>query len=98
VARVTNLNRLIDELKRNNIWTIGVEADAKKDYTSWDWTQPSALIFGGEGKGLHRLVRENCDEVVRIPLRGHISSLNVSVAVGILLYEALRQRVITKAP
>ncbi len=92
VARVTNLVRLIDELKQHNIWTIGASADAKMNYTEWDWTAPCALVLGGEGAGLHRLVRERCDALVRIPLRGHISSLNVSVAAGIMLYEALRQR------
>jgi 23S rRNA (guanosine2251-2'-O)-methyltransferase len=92
VARVTNLVRLIEELKKRNIWTIGTSADAGMDYTAWDWTQASALVLGGEGAGLHRLVRERCDSLVRIPLHGHISSLNVSVAAGIVLYEALRQR------
>ncbi len=92
VARVTNLVRLIDDLKQHNIWTIGASADAPMDYTEWDWTSPCALVLGGEGAGLHRLVREHCDALVRIPLRGHIASLNVSVAAGIVLYEALRQR------
>ncbi len=92
VARVTNLVRLIDELKQRNIWTIGASADAGMNYTEWDWTSPCALVLGGEGAGLHRLVREHCDALVRIPLRGHIASLNVSVAAGIVLYEALRQR------
>ena len=97
VARVTNVVRLIEELKERNIWTIGTSADAEMDYTAWDWTQASALVLGGEGTGLHRLVRERCDSLVRIPLRGHISSLNVSVAAGIVLYEALRQRTTVKA-
>jgi len=92
VARVTNLVRLIDDLKQHNIWTIGASADAEMNYTDWDWTSPCALVLGGEGAGLHRLVREHCDALVSIPLRGHISSLNVSVAAGIVLYEALRQR------
>ncbi len=92
VARVSNLSRLIEQLKERNIWTIGTSADATVDYTAWDFTQPTALILGGEGAGLHRLVRERCDQLVRIPLRGRIESLNVSVAAGIVLYEALRQR------
>ncbi|MGB9180706.1 MAG: 23S rRNA (guanosine(2251)-2'-O)-methyltransferase RlmB [Pyrinomonadaceae bacterium] len=92
VARVVNLVRLIEELKERNIWTIGTSAEAQTDYTAWDWTQPCAMVLGGEGTGLHRLVRERCDALVRIPLRGQISSLNVSVAAGIVLYEALRQR------
>lgn len=92
VARVQNLVRLLDELKERNIWTVGTSADAATNYTDWDWTVPCALVFGGEGAGLHRLVREHCDALVRIPVRGHITSLNVSVAAGVVLYEALRQR------
>lgn len=92
VARVTNLVKLIEQLKQRNIWVIGAAADGASDYTEWDWTVPSALFLGGEGTGLHRLVRERCDALVRIPLRGRIESLNVSVAAGIILYEALRQR------
>jgi 23S rRNA (guanosine2251-2'-O)-methyltransferase len=92
VARVTNLVQLIEQLKRNNIWVIGAAADGASDYTEWDWTVPSALFLGGEGSGLHRLVRERCDALVRIPLRGRIESLNVSVAAGVILFEALRQR------
>ncbi|HEX9422086.1 MAG TPA: 23S rRNA (guanosine(2251)-2'-O)-methyltransferase RlmB [Pyrinomonadaceae bacterium] len=92
IARVTNLVQLIEQLKERNIWVIGAAADGASDYTEWDWRVPSALFLGGEGTGLHRLVRERCDALVRIPLRGHIESLNVSVAAGIILYEALRQR------
>jgi 23S rRNA (guanosine2251-2'-O)-methyltransferase len=92
VAKVQNLNRLIDELKRRNIWVVGTSGDALKDYTAWDWRQPSALVLGGEGSGLHRLVAENCDILVRIPMRGQIGSLNVSVAAGVILFEAQRQR------
>ena len=92
VARVTNLVQLIEQLKERNIWVIGAASDGASDYTDWDWTVPSALFVGGEGSGLHRLVRERCDALVRIPLQGRIESLNVSVAAGIILYEALRQR------
>jgi 23S rRNA (guanosine2251-2'-O)-methyltransferase len=92
VARVTNLVQLIEQLKQRNIWVIGAAADGASDYTEWDWTVPSALFLGGEGTGLHRLVRERCDTLVRIPMRGRIESLNVSVAAGVILYEALRQR------
>ncbi len=92
VAQVTNINRLIEDLKSRNIWVIGTSADAKMDYTEWDWTSASALVMGGEGKGLHRLVAENCDVLVKIPLLGKIESLNVSVAAGVVLYEAVRQR------
>lgn len=92
VARVTNIVRLLDQLKELNIWTVGTGADARTDYTEWDWKQPSALILGNEGSGLHRLVRERCDTLVSIPVTGRIDSLNVSVAAGVILYEALRQR------
>lgn len=92
VARVTNLVKLIEQLKQRNIWVIGAAEDGTSDYTTWDWTAPSALFLGSEGTGLHRLVRERCDALVRIPVRGRIESLNVSVAAGIILYEALRQR------
>jgi 23S rRNA (guanosine2251-2'-O)-methyltransferase len=94
VARAVNLARLIEQLKQRNIWTVGTSADAPLSYTGWDWTQPSALFLGGEGTGLHRLVRERCDTLVSIPVRGSIESLNVSVAGGIVLYEAIRQRTI----
>jgi 23S rRNA (guanosine2251-2'-O)-methyltransferase len=97
VARAANVARLVAELKERNIWTVGTAADAPLQYTDWDWTRPSALLLGGEGAGLRRLVRERCDTLVRIPLHGHISSLNVSVAAGIVLYEALRQRAQTQA-
>lgn len=96
VARVTNLVRLIEQLKERNIWVVGSAGDAKQRYTEWDWQQPSAIVLGNEGQGLHRLVRETCDTLVRIPVAGHLDSLNVSVAAGVLLYEARRQR--TQSP
>jgi 23S rRNA (guanosine2251-2'-O)-methyltransferase len=92
VARVTNLVRLIEQLKERNIWVVGATGDAKQLHTEWDWNQPSAIVLGNEGQGLHRLVRETCDTLVRIPLVGHLQSLNVSVAAGVLMYEAHRQR------
>ena len=91
-ARVTNLSVLIRQLKERNVWVVGTAADADMSYSDWDWTRPSAIVLGAEGAGLHRLVRENCDALVRIPVQGKIESLNVSVAAGIVLYEALRQR------
>lgn len=97
VARAANFARLLEELKGRGVWTIGTAADAEVAYTDWDWTQPCALVLGGEGEGLRRLVRERCDVLVRIPLRGHIPSLNVSVAAAVLLYEALRQRTAGRA-
>ncbi len=92
IAKVGNLNHLIDELKSNNIWVIGASGDAKMNYSDWDWTQKTALVLGGEGKGLHRLTAEKCDALVKIPMHGRIASLNVSVAAGVILFEALRQR------
>jgi 23S rRNA (guanosine2251-2'-O)-methyltransferase len=92
VAKVPNLNRLIEELKSRNIWVVGTSGDATTDYTEWDWRQSSALIMGSEGSGLHRLVAENCDVLVKIPMYGKIESLNVSVAAGVVLFEARRQR------
>jgi 23S rRNA (guanosine2251-2'-O)-methyltransferase len=92
IAKVANLNRLIEELKENNIWVVGTSAEAEMSYTDWDWTQKTALVLGGEGKGLHRLVAENCDALVKIPMQGKIDSLNVSVASGVILFEANRQR------
>ncbi len=92
VAKAVNLNRLIEDLKKRNIWVVGTAADAETDYVDWDWTRPSALVLGGEGGGLHRLVAENCDVLVKIPMYGKIDSLNVSVAAGVILFEARRQR------
>jgi len=92
VARVTNLARLIEQFKGRNIWVVGAAAEATMTYKDWDWTLPAAVFLGSEGSGLHRLVREHCDQLVRIPVVGHVESLNVSVAAGVLLYEALRQR------
>lgn len=92
VARVTNLVRLIEQLKERNIWVVGAAAEATQLYTDWDWRMPSAIFLGSEGQGLHRLVREHCDTLVRIPVSGKLESLNVSVAAGVLLYEARRQR------
>src|SRR5205807_10045083 len=96
IARVTNLSLLIRQLKERNLWIVGTSADAAIDYADWDWTRPSAVVLGAEGSGLHRLVREHCDALVKIPVRGKIQSLNVSVAAGIILYEVLRQRVAAK--
>jgi 23S rRNA (guanosine2251-2'-O)-methyltransferase len=92
VAKVTNLNRFIEDLKEKNVWVVGTSGDATMSYTEWDWTTPTALVLGAEGTGLHRLVAENCDALVKIPMYGKIDSLNVSVAAGVILFEARRQR------
>jgi 23S rRNA (guanosine2251-2'-O)-methyltransferase len=95
VAKVPNLNLLIKDLKARNIWVVGTSMDAEMDHTEWDWRRNSALVLGGEGRGLHRLVAENCDILVKIPMYGKIESLNVSVAAGVILFEAQRQRTVT---
>lgn len=92
VAKVTNLNRLIEELKEKGVWVVGTSFENSETYDGWDWNQPTALVMGSEGKGLHRLVAENCDMLLKIPMKGKIDSLNVSVATGVILFEALRQR------
>ena len=92
VAKTSNINRLIEKLKERNIWVVGTSADAGLSYDEWDWSRPTALVLGGEGSGLHRLVAENCDVLVKIPMYGKIESLNVSVAAGVILFEARRQR------
>lgn len=92
VAKVANLNRYIEELKKRDIWVVGTSVATSMTYTEWDWTRPTALVLGSEGSGLHRLVAENCDALVKIPMYGKIDSLNVSVAAGVLLFEARRQR------
>ncbi|HBR56012.1 MAG TPA: 23S rRNA (guanosine(2251)-2'-O)-methyltransferase RlmB [Blastocatellia bacterium] len=92
VAKTANINRFIADLKEKNVWVVGADAAAGIDYTEWDWTRASALVLGGEGNGLHRLVAENCDVLVKIPMYGKINSLNVSVAAGVILFEARRQR------
>lgn len=92
VARVVNLNNAIRTLKENNVWIIGIDQGGKKAFAGVDFKLPTAVVIGGEGKGISRLVKENCDEIVSIPMKGNISSLNASVAAGIVMYEVLRQR------
>ncbi len=92
VANVVNIARAIGELKDAGVWTIGLAADAPEAYDAVDFTQPSAIVVGAEGEGLRRLVRETCDRLVSIPMRGRVSSLNVSVAAAVVLFEAVRQR------
>jgi 23S rRNA (guanosine2251-2'-O)-methyltransferase len=92
VADVVNIARAVEDLKQAGVWTLGLDAAAELAYYEWDLTLPIALILGAEGHGLRRLVRERCDGLVRIPMRGHVGSLNVSAAAAIVLYEAVRQR------
>lgn len=89
---VTNLARTLNELKERSIWVIGTSDDAPRTLYQSDFTRPCALVLGAEGAGLRQLTRKTCDELVGIPMRGAVESLNVSVASGICLYEAIRQR------
>ena len=92
IAEVVNIARALDELKAAGVWTVGLVAEADTPYDAIDFTVPSAIVLGAEGSGLRRLVRERCDFLAGIPMRGRVSSLNVSVAAGVALFEAVRQR------
>jgi len=92
VARVTNIANTLDRLKEDGYWIVGADADAENNYDAIDYTSPTAIIIGAEGKGMRRLVKEKCDFLVKIPLKGKIESLNASVAGAIIMYEAVRQR------
>ena len=89
---VTNLARTLNELKERNIWVVGTSGDAGKSLYQMDLRTPTALVLGAEGPGMRQLTRKTCDELVHLPMRGAVESLNVSVASGVCLYEALRQR------
>ncbi len=92
IARVVNLVRALEELKRQNIWVIGLDERGQSDYDQFDLTGDCVLVLGREGAGLHELVRRTCDHLLRIPMAGGVSSLNVSAAGAVVLYEAFRQR------
>ena len=92
IADVVNIARAVEDLKEAGVWTIGLAGDAPQTYDKMDFTLPTAIVLGAEGTGLRRLVRERCDLLASIPMKGHVDSLNVSVAAGIVLFEALRQR------
>jgi 23S rRNA (guanosine2251-2'-O)-methyltransferase len=92
IATVVNIARAIEELKEAGVWTIGLAGEATDRYTDIDFTVPTALVIGAEGEGLRRLTKERCDRLVSIPMMGGVSSLNVSVAAGVTLFEAVRQR------
>ena len=92
VARVVNLNRTIEALKEVGVLVVGLDADGDIEYTETDYTGSVMIVVGSEGKGLSRLVRENCDQIASIPMAGKLSSLNASVSAGIVLYEVFRQR------
>jgi 23S rRNA (guanosine2251-2'-O)-methyltransferase len=92
IAEVVNLSRALEELKEAGVWAVGLAGDADTPYDAIDFTMPTALVLGAEGTGLRRLIRERCDRLAAIPMAGHVGSLNVSVAAGVALFEAVRQR------
>jgi len=92
VAQVSNLVQTIESLKREGVWVVGVETSGQQLYDEADLSGPIAIVVGGEGTGLGRLVRERCDFLIRLPMRGHVASLNAAVAGSIVLYEVWRQR------
>ncbi|WP_037350534.1 23S rRNA (guanosine(2251)-2'-O)-methyltransferase RlmB [Anaeroarcus burkinensis] len=92
VARVANLAQTLDKLKKAGVWVAGCDMDGTENYFEASLKGPLALVIGGEGRGLGRLVKEHCDFLVRIPMQGHVNSLNASVACSLVLYEAVRQR------
>ncbi len=92
IARVNNINETIRMLKDNGVWIIGTDGNAETLYYEQDFKGPIAIVIGSEGKGMNQLTMKNCDFLVKIPMYGHINSLNASVSGGIVMYEAVRQR------
>lgn len=92
IATVVNVARALEDLKAAGVWTVGLAGDGAEEYAGVDLTVPTAFVIGAEGTGLRRLVRERCDRTVRIPIGGHVGSLNASVAAAVVLFEARRQR------
>lgn len=92
VVRVTNMARTIDELKERGVWIAGTDASGKEDFRASDFTMPLGLVIGSEGKGIGRLIRDKCDFLIRLPMKGHVTSLNASVAAALLMYEVYRKR------
>lgn len=92
IARVTNLVRALEQMKKANIWVVGLDERGTPDYPDYDFSSDTVLVLGREGAGLHDLVKKTCDHLLRIPMAGQVSSLNVSVAGAVVMYEALRQR------
>jgi 23S rRNA (guanosine2251-2'-O)-methyltransferase len=92
IAEVVNIARALEELKDLGLWTVGLAGEADTAYDAVDFSIPTAIVLGAEGPGLRRLVREKCDRMASIPMQGHVGSVNVSVAAGVVLFEAVRQR------
>jgi 23S rRNA (guanosine2251-2'-O)-methyltransferase len=98
IARVTNLTRALEQLKKANTWIVGLDERGTPNYTDFDFATDCCLVLGAEASGLHDLVKKTCDHLLRIPMAGSVSSLNVSVAGAVVMYEALRQRSRAGAP
>jgi 23S rRNA (guanosine2251-2'-O)-methyltransferase len=92
IAQVVNITRALETMKKHNIWIVGLDERGTPDYTDFDFQQDVCLVLGSEGSGLHDLVKRTCDHLLRIPMAGSVSSLNVSVAGAVVMYEAMRQR------
>lgn len=92
IARVTNLVRALEQMKQKHVWVLGLDERGTPDYTEFDFKTDCVLVLGREGAGLHDLVKKTCDHLLRIPMAGQVSSLNVSVAGAVVMYEAMRQR------
>ncbi|MGC2499901.1 MAG: 23S rRNA (guanosine(2251)-2'-O)-methyltransferase RlmB, partial [Acidobacteriaceae bacterium] len=92
LARVVNLVRALETLKEHNLWIVGLDERGDRDYDRFDFTSNTVIVLGREGAGLHDLVRRTCDHLLRIPMAGHVDSLNVSAAGAVVLFEAARQR------
>ncbi|MEK3888978.1 23S rRNA (guanosine(2251)-2'-O)-methyltransferase RlmB [Bacillus sp. FSL K6-3431] len=92
VARVTNIARTIDDIKERGVWVFGTDAKESQDYRTMDSTLPLAIVIGSEGKGIGRLIRDKCDFRIHLPMAGHVTSLNASVAAALLMYEVHRKR------
>ena len=98
IARVTNMVRSLEQLKQKNVWVLGLDERGSPDYVDFDFKTDCVLVLGREGAGLHDLVKKTCDHLLRIPMAGMVSSLNVSVAGAVVMYEAMRQRRAVPAP
>ena len=93
IARVTNISDSIERLKKEGLWVCGTDINTNKYYYNQDLTGPLAIVIGNEGNGISEKVRKNCDFLVKIPMKGKVTSLNASVSTGIIVYEAVKQRI-----
>jgi 23S rRNA (guanosine2251-2'-O)-methyltransferase len=98
IAQVVNVTRALETMKKRNVWIVGLDERGTPDYVDFDFRQDCCLVLGSEGSGLHELVKRTCDHLLRIPMMGSVSSLNVSVAGAVVMYEAMRQRRVGTVP